>query len=845
MLINSPNISGSLTITGNSVITGSLTVLGGINGAITGSAATASYVEYTNVANKPALVSGSSQVIYSGLTGIPSGIVSGSSQVTYSGLTGIPSGIVSGSAQITGFGIFATTGSNQFNGSQAITGSLTTTGTIVAQTLNVQQVTSSIVYSSGSNIFGNSSSDIQQFTGSLSVNGAGTFSSSVTSDDLILTAGTLFGTGNTGFSNRLSDTTLYLQMPATGFNITDNALNTRFILSSTGAATFQTTGNNGIINIGGSTYYSQLETNSILGGLKIKSVWGAANSGIIQFINGTSENIRMHIADNGNVDVGLTNATDRLTVSRNVADNAGGITLYNADTSGYGSALTFRVNYAGVYNTSRIHGDWFSGNSGALHFFTANTSQTLVERMTIDGSGNVGIGINSPSYKTHIQGTGDHRLYLFNSGSTSSDKAVFQAEVADSSSGNAYAFFGRTGAGWSSGVNVSSNKYIIRSNWDVTEDASARLIIDSSGNVGIGTGSTSPGSILVIRSGVSNSVASPESQVTITNTTSGNFATLGFRSVDSDGDHGRAGITVSKDSGSVTGKMHFAVRANSGTFSNPMTILSGGNVGIGTFLPTSRLHVNDESYNRYTIRVQSAAANNTNGWGGIGFSGEESNTKAAILFVSSGTSYSRGSIVFANNDGSDQTNASPSDERMRIRSDGTILAGTTDDGFFNGSVQGTGLYGSNGFIAASRGSSTCAFFNRYTSTGDIVQFRYAGSNVGTISTNGSTITFSGNALSDERFKENIEPIENALDTISKIEFKTFNYKENQQYSAGVTAQQLQTVDELSKYVIDGTDEESYKAVDYNALIGYLGKAIQELKAENDTLKSRIDTLEQA
>ena len=181
-------------------------------------ATSASYVEYSNVASKPALisgssqvsytglsnipvgiVSGSSQVTYSGLTGIPSGIVSGSSQVSfngivdkptlvsgssqveYSGLTGIPSGIVSGSAQIASFGIFATTGSNGFNGSQSITGSLTVTGQVVAQTLNVQQVTSSIVYSSGSNVFGNSLSNTQQFTGSvgvtgsLAVAGAGTF----------------------------------------------------------------------------------------------------------------------------------------------------------------------------------------------------------------------------------------------------------------------------------------------------------------------------------------------------------------------------------------------------------------------------------------------------------------------------------------------------------------------------------------------------------------------------------------------------------------------------------------------------------------------------------------------
>jgi hypothetical protein len=147
MLINSPNISGSLRVTGNSVITGSLTVLGGINATITGSATSASYVEYANVANKPALLSGS--------------------------------------AQVAAFG-FATTGSNQFNGNQTVTGSLTVTGQVIAQTLNVQQVTSSIIYSSGSNVFGNSLANTQQFTGSVSVTG----SLSVNNTPAILGSGT-------------------------------------------------------------------------------------------------------------------------------------------------------------------------------------------------------------------------------------------------------------------------------------------------------------------------------------------------------------------------------------------------------------------------------------------------------------------------------------------------------------------------------------------------------------------------------------------------------------------------------------------------------------------------------
>ena len=253
------------------------------------------------------------------------------------------------------------------------------------------------------------------------------------------------------------------------------------------------------------------------------------------------------------------------------------------------------------------------------------------------------------------------------------------------------------------------------------------------------------------------------------------------------------------------------------------------NVGIG-MTPDVNLQVKAISGNNTTFRIGPSAS---------GFELSQDNggfTVCTIKNIYGSTSTSAelslqsGFITF-------KTGTS-STEYMRIQSDGTVLAGTTNDAFFNGSVTGTGLYGSNGFIAASRGNSTCAFFNRFTSTGDIVQFRYAGSNVGTISTNGSTITFSGNAVSDARLKNNIQPITNALDAINAAEFVTFKFKENNKDSAGVTAQNLQTIEKLSPFVINGITEEDYKAVDYNALIGYMGKAIQELTARVQYLENK-------
>jgi hypothetical protein len=89
------------------------------------------------------LVSGSSQISYTGLSNIPSGIISSSTQ--------LPSGIVSSSLQVTGYG-FSTTGSNVFVGSQVITGSLyITTDLVVQGCSSLQNITASAV-SIGTNV---------------------------------------------------------------------------------------------------------------------------------------------------------------------------------------------------------------------------------------------------------------------------------------------------------------------------------------------------------------------------------------------------------------------------------------------------------------------------------------------------------------------------------------------------------------------------------------------------------------------------------------------------------------------------------------------------------------------
>jgi len=415
MLINSPNISGSLTVTGNAVITGSLTVAGGINATITGSATSASYVEYSNVANKPALVSGSSQVTYSGLTGVPSGIVSGSSQITYSGISSIPSGIVSSSTQVTGYSVFATTGSNQFNGSQAITGSLTVTGQVVAQTLNVQQVTSSIVYSSGSNIFGNTLGNIQQFTGSLQVSGSshnilgnvgmgttspaarlqiirdGTGSSNTSLDGSQLILSRTTGNSenivfrNTGASNGISGTSYAGQIISHGNNILEIYTNvSNPIIFGTDATERMRITPSGSIEIGTTGFSSPSGADKFIG------VFGGQDCSLI--LQDSVQLWELYVNDDFYINRGSTNV---LTLNRTT-----GAATFNGDVA---------VSKAGTYSQIQLIDNTASGStwitlSGfpALGDYTireAGVANHLVIKKT---TGNVGIGTTTPSGNLHV-----------------------------------------------------------------------------------------------------------------------------------------------------------------------------------------------------------------------------------------------------------------------------------------------------------------------------------------------------------------------------------------------------------------------------------------------------------
>ena len=172
--------------------------------------------------------------------------------------------------------------------------------------------------------------------------------------------------------------------------------------------------------------------------------------------------------------------------------------------------------------------------------------------------------------------------------------------------------------------------------------------------------------------------------------------------------------------------------------------------------------------------------------------------------------------------------------RVTVDGSGNVMFGATA---FNASVN------SNFFLFGSGNGTEYIGHVSGTSSGVAYQdFRYNGTNIGSITQNGTTAVLY-NTTSDYRLKSNPTKITNGLDTISKLNPVNFTWNTDNTQDSGFIAHEFQSVLPRSvtgeKDAVDKDGKPVYQAMDNSGAIPFLVAAIQEQQALITDLQTKL------
>lgn len=275
-----------------------------------------------------------------------------------------------------------------------------------------------------------------------------------------------------------------------------------------------------------------------------------------------------------------------------------------------------------------------------------------------------------------------------------------------------------------------------------------------------------------------------------------------------------------------------------------VTITDSGNVGIGTASP--------DVFGRFdqkNVGVSVAGASDN-----LAFSlnaGASAGRGAQIYMGGGGTRYFTISSNVAESTvgtvGNTPLRFSTNDtERMRIGSDGKVLVNASSSGtnekLF---VEGGARFSGSGTVFTIVGGGNNLQFSMPSSPTGAQILNSSGNPIDIVATSAGVRLVAGGtswgAISDERKKKNIKPLEYGLEQVFAINPVRFDYlidESDESARIGFTAQNLMTV---IKESVQG-DEESEYTVTPTDLIPVLVKAIQELSAKVDAQAAEIAAL---
>ena len=510
-----------------------------------------------------------------------------------------------------------------------------------------------------------------------------------------------------------------------------------------------------------------------------------------------------------NTDLTIISATsDRDLIFKGV-DGASVITALTLDMSDAGKA-TFNggivstqpnafgacsFNDADLSNVGTIFADQYLGDADTNTGIVLNGSDVMTlhtagtERIRIDASGNVGIGSSSPLSKMTIAQTSGNTALTFQQTNNGTTNFLIGCQY---NVGNAFEITPSTAAGGST-------------------FNSPALVVNSSGNVGIGT-------------------TSPSNKLDIVDSTGGFAARI---TNNNDGSEGLQVRTSDNDTGLYILDLQSSTSATGTNYASQFVVEKGGRVGIGTTSPATTLHVTSPAgSNKSTIITRSSGAE------AINLSEMQDYNALQILNKSSG-SY----LNFAGNASHTsiqaQSNGSTAEDIALNPYGGNVGVGTTS------ASAKTHIKNSNasfGFLAENSnvGYGTAVIAHTATSgTRYLVDFRVGSispsDQEGTITSTGSGVLYGSS--SDAR-KKNILGKAKGLEIINKLNPVNFEWKKTKEVQDGLIAQEVL---EIVPNAVSGSEEEYYQ-MDYSKLVTPLIKAIQEQQDQIDKLSKEIAKL---